>query len=243
MSSVLLLGANSDMAIAIARKYAKKGFEIILAGRNREALLPLMEDIKIRYKVPAKTVMFDALDFAGHKTFYQQLGVSPDITICVFGYLGNQEKAVSDWSESEKIIQTNYTGAVSILNIIAQDYAFRKQGVIVGISSVAGERGRQSNYMYGSAKAGFTAYLSGLRNRLYKYDVHVITVLPGFVNTKMTAELNLPPLLTASPQQIADAVEKAVRKKRNIVYVKWFWKWIMIIIKSIPENMFKKKNL
>jgi short-subunit dehydrogenase len=243
MSSVLLLGANSDMAIAIARKYAQKGFEIILAGRTREALLPLMEDIKIRYKVSAKTVMFDALDFAGHKTFYEQLGVSPDITVCVFGYLGSQEKAVSDWSESEKIIQTNYTGAVSILNIIAQDYSFKKKGVIVGISSVAGERGRQSNYMYGSAKAGFTAYLSGLRNRLYKYDVHVITVLPGFVNTKMTAELNLPPLLTASPQQIADAVEKAVRKKRNIVYVKWFWKWIMMIIKSIPENMFKKKNL
>jgi short-subunit dehydrogenase len=157
--------------------------------------------------------MFDALDFAGHKTFYQQVGISPDITVCVFGYLGEQEKAVADWKESEKIIQTNYTGAVSILNIIAEDYASKKQGVIVGISSVAGERGRQSNYLYGSAKAGFTAYLSGLRNRLYKYNVHVVTVLPGFVNTKMTAELNLPPLLTANPQQVADAVEKAVRKK------------------------------
>jgi short-subunit dehydrogenase len=243
MPSVLLLGANSDMAISVARKYAQQGFEIILASRNQEALLPLVEDIKIRYKVPAKMVVFDALDFTGHKTFYQQLGISPDITVCVFGYLGEQEKAVADWKESEKIIQTNYTGAVSILNIIAEDYASKKKGVIVGISSVAGERGRQSNYIYGSAKAGFTAYLSGLRNRLYKYNVHVVTVLPGFVNTKMTAELNLPPLLTASPQQVADAVEKAVRKKQNIVYVKWFWKWIMMIIKSIPENMFKKKNL
>jgi len=243
MPSVLLLGANSDMAIAIARKYAQKGFEIILASRNQEALLPLMEDIKIRYKAQAKMVMFDALDFDGHQTFYQQLGISPDITVCVFGYLGEQEKAVTDWKESEKIIQTNYTGAVSILNIIAEDYASKKKGAIVGISSVAGERGRQSNYMYGSAKAGFTAYLSGLRNRLYKYNVHVVTVLPGFVNTKMTAELNLPPMLTANPQQVADAVEKAVRKKQNVVYVKWFWKWIMMIIKSIPENMFKKKNL
>jgi len=243
MPSVLLLGANSDMAIAIARKYAQKGFEIILASRNQEALLPLMEDIKIRYKAQAKMVMFDALDFDGHQTFYEQLGISPDITVCVFGYLGEQEKAVTDWKESEKIIQTNYTGAVSILNIIAEDYASKKKGAIVGISSVAGERGRQSNYMYGSAKAGFTAYLSGLRNRLYKYNVHVVTVLPGFVNTKMTAELNLPPMLTANPQQVADAVEKAVRKKQNVVYVKWFWKWIMMIIKSIPENMFKKKNL
>lgn len=243
MPSVLLLGANSDMAIAIARKYAQKGYEIILASRNQEALQPLAEDIKIRYKVPAKTIVFDALDFAGHKNFYQQLGVSPDITVCVFGYLGEQEKAENDWAESEKIIQTNYTGAVSILNIIATDYAEKKNGVIAGISSVAGERGRQSNYIYGSAKAGFTAYLSGLRNRMYKYNVHVITVLPGFVNTKMTAELNLPPMLTASPQQVADAVEKAIRRKQNVVYVKWFWKWIMKIIKSIPENMFKKKNL
>jgi len=243
MPSVLLLGANSDMAVAIARKYAQKGFEIILASRNQEALLPLMEDIQIRYNVPAKTVIFDALDFAGHRAFYQQLGMSPDITVCVFGYLGEQEKAVADWNESEKIIQTNYTGAVSILNVVAEDYASKKTGVIVGVSSVAGERGRQSNYLYGSAKAGFTAYLSGLRNRLYKYNVHVVTVLPGFVNTKMTAELNLPPLLTANAQQVADTVEKAVRKRQNVVYVKWFWKWIMMIIKSIPENIFKKKNL
>ena len=151
--------------------------------------------------------------------------------------------AVKDWNETAKMINSNYTGAVSILNIIAEDYAAKKSGTIVGISSVAGERGRQSNYIYGSAKAGFTAYLSGLRNRLYHDNVHVVTVLPGFVNTKMTAELNLPPLLTANPEQVADAVEKAIRKKQNVVYVKWFWKWIMMIIKSIPENMFKKKKL
>ncbi|HEY2727571.1 MAG TPA: SDR family NAD(P)-dependent oxidoreductase, partial [Parafilimonas sp.] len=119
----------------------------------------------------------------------------------------------------------------------------KKNGTIVGISSVAGERGRQSNYIYGSAKAGFTAYLSGLRNRLYHDNVHVLTVLPGFVNTKMTAELNLSPLLTASPEQVADAVETAIRKKKNVIYVKWFWKWIMKIIKNIPEGMFKKKKL
>jgi short-subunit dehydrogenase len=243
MGSVLLLGANSDIAIAIARKFAQQGYDIILASRNQEALIPLKDDLQIRYKIEAKTVMFDALDFDSHKSFYQQLNTTPDITVCVFGYLGDQEKAATDWSESEKIIHTNYTGAVSILNIIANDYTAKKKGTIVGVSSVAGERGRQSNYMYGSAKAGFTAYLSGLRNRLYHYNVHVITVLPGFVNTKMTSELNLPPLLTASPQQVADAVEKAVQNKQNVVYVKWFWKWIMKIIKTIPEGMFKKKKL
>ena len=171
------------------------------------------------------------------------LSPKPDIVICVFGYMSDTLAAGKNWDESLKMINSNYTGAVSVLNIIAEDFAERNSGTIVGISSVAGERGRQSNYIYGSAKAGFTAYLSGLRNRLYKHKVHVISVLPGFVNTKMTAELKLPPLLTANTEQVAAAVEKAIRKKQNVVYVKWFWKWIMLIIKSIPENIFKKKNL
>ncbi|PWT97795.1 MAG: short-chain dehydrogenase, partial [Bacteroidetes bacterium] len=142
-----------------------------------------------------------------------------------------------------KTINTNYTGAVSVLNVIANDFAARKQGVIVGISSVAGERGRQSNYIYGSAKSGFTAYLSGLRNRMFHYGVHVVSVLPGFVYTRMTEHLQLPKLLTAQPEDVADSVYKAVVKKKNIVYVKWFWKWIMLIIRSIPESMFKKRKL
>jgi hypothetical protein len=188
-------------------------------------------------------VLFNALHFADHLSFYQQIGFTPDITVCIFGYLGKQEKANTDWKEAEKIIQTNYVGAISILNIIAEDYAGKKKGIIIGISSVAGERGRQSNYIYGSAKAGFTTYLSGLRNRLYHSNVHVITVLPGFVNTKMTADIKLPPLLTASPEQVADAIERAVTRKKNVVYVKWFWQWIMLAIKLLPENIFKKKNL
>src|SRR5690606_12784913 len=116
-------------------------------------------------------------------------------------------------------------------------------GTIVGISSVAGERGRQSNYLYGSAKAGFTAYLSGLRNALFSDNVHVVTVLPGFVYTKMTENLNLPKLLTAQPSEVADAIYAAVQKKKNTIYVRWFWKWIMLIIKCIPEFIFKKLKL
>jgi short-subunit dehydrogenase len=108
---------------------------------------------------------------------------------------------------------------------------------------VAGERGRQSNYFYGSAKAGFTAYLSGLRNRLFTEKVHVLTVKPGFVYTKMTENLPLPKLLTAVPEDVAKVVYSGVMKKKNVVYVKWFWRWIMLIIKSIPEFMFKKMKL
>ncbi|SFP94635.1 SDR family oxidoreductase [Parafilimonas terrae] len=243
MSTVLILGATSDMAVAIARKMAAKGNNIQLAARNAGRLQALQSDISIRYGVNCAIYEFDATDFATHSSFYLSLSPKPDIVICVFGYMSDTLAASKNWEESLKIINSNYTGAVSVLNIVAEDFAERNSGTIVGISSVAGERGRQSNYIYGSAKAGFTAYLSGLRNRLYKHKVHVVSVLPGFVNTKMTAELKLPPLLTADTEQVAAAVEKAIGKKQNVVYVKWFWKWIMMIIKSIPENIFKKKNL
>lgn len=243
MPAVLLLGATSDMATAIARKFAQDKFDIILAGRNTKPLEEFKTDLEIRYQIKAAVVQFDAVNFSSHATFYKDLPFNPDITICIFGYLGDQQRSVTNWKEAENVIQSNYTGAVSILNIISEDYANKKSGVIVGISSVAGERGRQSNYIYGSAKAGFTAYLSGLRNSLYTAGVHVITVLPGFVYTKMTADLKLPPLLTATPEQVARAVRNAVKNKNNIVYVKWMWRWIMLTIKSIPEPFFKKLKL
>jgi len=243
MPTVLILGAGSDMAIAIARQFAGEKYDIQLAARNGSSLNALQQDLQIRYHVKADAYSFDATDFASHAAFYAGLPVKPDITICVFGYLGDQEKAQSDWNEAIRIINTNYTGAVSILNIVADDYAARGNGTIIGISSVAGERGRQSNYIYGSAKAGFTAYLSGLRNRLFHKGVHVLSVQPGFVYTRMTENLTLPPLLTAQPQQVAAALYKAAKAKKNTVYTKWFWRYIMLIIKSVPESVFKKLKL
>jgi short-subunit dehydrogenase len=243
MPTALILGAASDMAVAIAKKFASEGYEIQLAGRNINRLQPLVSDLAVRYNKTASLLEFDALDFSSHQNFFDQLQPMPDVTICVFGYLGENEKARSNWKESEKIIHTNYTGAVSILNVVSNAYAVRKSGTIVGISSVAGERGRQSNYIYGSAKAGFTAYLSGLRNRMYKEGVHVVSVEPGFVDTQMTADLELPPLLTAKPAEVGVAVYKAVKNKSNVIYVKWFWRWIMFIIRSIPESIFKKLKL
>jgi decaprenylphospho-beta-D-erythro-pentofuranosid-2-ulose 2-reductase len=243
MSTILILGAASDMAVAIAKKYAQQGNAIQLAARGVQRLKALQSDISIRYNTTCTVHEFDAVNFASHQAFFDQLPVKPDITICVFGYLGENETARADWKESERIIHTNYTGAVSILNEVSNYYAAQKKGTIVGISSVAGERGRQSNYMYGSAKAGFTAYLSGLRNRMFREGVHVATIQPGFVYTRMTENLTLPPLLTAQPEAVAEVVYKAAEKKKNVVYVKWFWRWIMLIIKSIPEFMFKKLKL
>jgi short-subunit dehydrogenase len=241
MPTALILGAGSDMAVAIARRLAERKYDLILAGRDQELLADLMADIQIRHGVIVKTVRFDALDYKSHKGFYEQHPA--DLTVCAFGYLGDQEKGMTDWAESERILATNFTGAVSILNVVAEDYMTRGQGIIVGISSVAGDRGRQSNYLYGSAKAGLTAYLSGLRNRAVKKGVTVITVKPGFAATRMTAHLTLPPALTASPEQVADAVIKGIDRKKNTVYVKGLWKWIMLVIRLIPENVFKKMNL
>jgi decaprenylphospho-beta-D-erythro-pentofuranosid-2-ulose 2-reductase len=243
MPTVLIFGAGSDMAIAIAREFAKHKYDVQLAARNADALSALQQDLKVRYEVQASCHAFDATDANSHAAFYAGLAIKPDVTITVFGYLGEQEKAQSDWAETARIIHTNYTGAVSILNVVANDYAEKKQGVIVGISSVAGERGRQSNYIYGSAKAGFTAYLSGLRNRLFHAGVHVMSVQPGFVYTRMTEQLTLPPLLTAQPQDVAIAVYKGVQRRKNVLYVKWFWRYIMLIIKLIPEGIFKKLKL
>jgi short-subunit dehydrogenase len=231
------------MAVAIAKKMGGSGYDLQLAARNVARLQPLHSDLSIRYNITSTLHEFDAEKPEGHAAFFSSLPTLPDITICVFGYLGEQKLAESDWQECERIIRVNYTGAVSILNIVANAYAAQEKGAIVGISSVAGERGRQSNYFYGSAKAGFTAYLSGLRNRLFHDKVHVLTVQPGFVYTRMTENMPLPGLLTATPVYVADTVYKAILKKKNIIYVKWFWRWIMLIIKSIPEFMFKKLKL
>ena len=242
-STVLILGAASDMAVALAKKFASKGFNIQLAARNADRLKSLQSDLSIRYNIVSSIHEFDAVKFEQHQSFWNSLSPKPDITISVMGYMNDNEKVIADQNDTLKTIHTNYSGPVSILNIAAHEYMAKQQGTIVGISSVAGMRGRQSNYIYGSAKAGFTAYLSGLRNKLFHHKVHVLTVLPGFVYTKMTEHLNLPKLLTAQPENVADAVYKGIRKKKNVVFVKWFWRWIMLIITSIPEFMFKKKKL
>jgi decaprenylphospho-beta-D-erythro-pentofuranosid-2-ulose 2-reductase len=243
MPTVLILGAGSDMAIAIAKKFASNQYNVQLAARNIEQLKPLQSDIQVRYGVDCTLYAFDALAFSTHQAFFDSLAPKPETTICVFGVMEDEERAFENFATAERMIDTNYTGAVSILNIVAKYYISQKQGTIAGVSSVAGERGRQSKLIYGSAKAGFSAYLSGLRNKLFKDNVHVVSVKPGFVYTKMTEELALPKSLTAKPPEVANTVYDAVKRKKNTVYVKWMWRWIMLIIKNIPESVFKKMKL
>jgi decaprenylphospho-beta-D-erythro-pentofuranosid-2-ulose 2-reductase len=243
MPAVLILGATSDMAMAIARTFAQNNYTVQLAARHAERLSAFKTDLQLRHNITCTLHDFDALQYNTHAAFFQQLHPKPDVTVCVFGVMDEEDLAFNDWSIAERMISSNYTGAVSVLNIIAAYYQSQKQGCIAGISSVAGERGRQSKLIYGSSKAAFTAYLDGLRNKLFKDNVHVVTVKPGFVYTKMTEKLTLPAMLTAQPEEVGSAVYKAVQKKKNVIYVRWMWRWIMLIIKCIPEFQFKKMNL
>ncbi len=243
MKHALILGATSDIAKALAHKYAGQGYSLTLAARKSDRLAEVASDIEIRHSAKVEVVEFDALDYSGHAGFYESLTQKPDVAICVFGYLGDQKTAQSDFSEAEQIINSNYTGAVSILNIIAADFERRRSGTIIGISSVAGDRGRQSNYIYGSAKAGLTVYLAGLRNRLAKSNVHVLTVKPGFVRTKMTAGLPLPAPVTAKPARVAEDIFKAQQKGSNQLYTLRLWQLIMLVIRHIPEPIFKRLSL
>ncbi len=243
MAYVLILGASSDVAVACAHQFAKEKYDLYLAGRDTDQLNILASDIQIKYQVKASAVAFDALLFDQHPSFYEALNPKPEIAICVFGLLGDQAVSAKDWASCKRVIDSNFTGAASVLNVIANHFEERKSGVIVGISSVAGERGRQSNYIYGSAKAGFTAYLSGLRNRLVPSGVHVVTVKPGFINTKMTENLKLPKPITAQPKQLGEAIFNGVKKRKNVIYVLPIWSLIMLIIRNIPEGIFKKLKL
>lgn len=243
MSYVLIIGAKSDIAKAVAREYAKNGYDLYLAARNSQALNDFSQDIAIRYDKKAVCLDLDLLDFGSHPKFYDALEEKPLGVICVAGYMADQKQAETDFEETRITIDTNYTGCVSLLNIIANDFEERGGGFIVGVSSVAGDRGRKTNYIYGSSKAAFTAYLSGLRNRLFASNVHVMTVKPGFVNTAMTKGMELPEKLTAQPAEVAKDIYKAQKENINILYTKWMWRWIMLIIRSIPEFQFKKMSI
>jgi len=243
MSYILIIGAKSDIAKATAREYAKNGYDLYLAARNVSELEEFAKDVITRTQKEVKLVELDILDYKSHQAFYDNLDEKPLGVVSAVGYLGDQEKAQSDFTEAQKIMDTNYTGVVSLFNIIANDFEKRKSGFIVGISSVAGDRGRKSNYIYGSAKAALTAYLSGLRNRLYESQVHVLTVKPGFVATKMTEDMDLPEKLTAQPEEVASDIYKAQQSGKNVLYTKWIWKWVMMVIKIIPEWKFKGMSI
>jgi decaprenylphospho-beta-D-erythro-pentofuranosid-2-ulose 2-reductase len=243
MKNVLILGASSAVAQPLVKLFSIRGYSLHLAARNCNRLLPIKNDLSIRKNVKVELYEFDVENYDSHVDFYGGLKSRPDIVICLFGFLGEQSLGEKKWIHAKRILEVNFIGAVSILNLVAQEFSARKSGVIVGVSSVAGDRGRQSNYLYGSSKAGFTAYLSGLRNSLFKNGVHVVTVKPGFIDSRMTIGVKKIKALTASPEIVANSILRSIDKRRDIIYVLWVWRWIMLIIKLIPERIFKYLKL
>ena len=241
--ALLVLGGTSDIGRATALAFAEQGWIVQLAGRDEAALTREADDIRVRTGASVSVHRFDALDSGSFSSFVAGLPRLPDSVVCVVGLLGEQRRAETDLDHATAIMRSNYEGPALILGLLANRFLERGHGTIIGVSSVAGERGRASNYVYGSAKAGFTAFLSGLRNRLASRGIHVMTVKPGFVRTRMTRGMKLPGMLTASPDVVGRQILAAATKQKDVVYIFPVWRVIMGVIKAIPEPMFKKRNL
>ena len=240
---VLILGGRSDIGQAIAHRFAKAGHPVLLAARNAQSLEPDRADMALRHGVEVRLAEFDALDTQEFAGFLDGLGWEPDIVVSVVGWMGDQDLSERDPGVAALVMRSNYEGPALILGLVAERMAARGRGTIMGVSSVAGDRGRASNYVYGSAKAGFTAFLSGLRNRLARQGVRVITIKPGFVATRMTEAMNLPKSLTAAPEEVAEAAYRAMTGRGDVIYVRAAWGTIMRVIRALPEPIFKRTNL
>lgn len=242
--NILVLGANSDIGFETCKEFAKHHqASFHLASTNTNELERKAKDLMVRFNSEVKVHSFNATDYDSHQSFFDSLDPKPDLTLCCFAYASDQRKAQSHFSECKRMLDINILGSISILEIVAKDFEDQKKGCIIGISSPAGDRGRKSNYLYGATKACFSVFLQGLRHRLHNSGVQVIDVRPGFTKTKMTEGMKLPPLLTVGPEKIASDIYFAYKKGKPKVYTPWFWTWIMLIIRSIPEKIFIKSSL
>lgn len=245
MRKILIVGATSAMAEACARLWAQRGDQLFLAARNDKQLQSIAADLKTRGAQRVGAKVFDATDFAQHAALLAEAtrfmdGL--DTVLIAHGTLSDQERAQTDVNYALGEITTNGTSVVALMSLAGEQLAAQGRGAIAVISSVAGDRGRQSNYVYGSAKALVSAFASGLRQRLAKKGVHVVTIKPGFVDTPMTAHLKKG-ALWAKPDQVARDISQAIDKGRTVVYTPGFWRFIMLIIKHIPEFLFVKISL
>ena len=245
MKRALILGARSEIAQALARGLAAEGWGLVLAARHAEELKPLASDLELTLNCEATLLEFDALHFTQLPGFAAQVEAAAgefELVLLVFGYMAGREQERHDPVEMVRTLETNFTAAALTLGHLANYFEARGSGGIIAVTSVAGDRGRQSNYMYGSAKGGLGLFLQGLRNRLHPAGIHVLTAKPGFVDTAMTEDLD-GLFLVASPDRVAGDILRAWKKRRNVVYTPWFWRWIMLAVRMVPERIFKKLSL
>lgn len=236
MKTVLILGANSDVAKQCILKYVARGFSVIAASRDLDSLKVFVEENNLEKNV--QIIFFDAADFPSHQKFYAELSSKPHIVIYAAGFLVENEKALHDFENAKRMMEVNYMGAVSILNIIAMDKSNKNLERIIGLSSLSGVRGRKSNFVYGSTKAAFTTYLAGLRQELSARKITVNVLVSGYINTKINAGLALNKSLLMEPAYVAEHI---VNAGNNFTIVpNWKWKIIYFILKILPEKLVAK---
>jgi short-subunit dehydrogenase len=245
MKKVLVLGATSAIAQSTVRLLAARGASLYLVGRNPERLEAVAKDARTRGAARVETEAVDLDDLAQHEALVERAATALgglDGALLAHGILGNQEAAQRSYAEAEKVLRTNFLSAVSLLTPLANLFEAQKAGTLVVISSVAGDRGRQSNYVYGASKGALSVFLQGLRNRLAHAGVAVVTVKPGFVDTPMTADVKKNALF-ATPEKVARGIVRAADARKDEVYLPGFWGPIMFAIRGIPERVFKRMKL
>lgn len=244
-TTVLALGATSAIAEATLRLLAERGARFYLVARNPDKLYAMAADLHTRGASGVATHAMDLDDTSAHPAMLaaaaQSLGTI-ELALLAHGVLGNQENAQASYTETEAILRTNLLSAVSLITWLANYFETTKEGTLAVISSVAGDRGRKSNYVYGASKGALSIFVDGVRNRIDRTGVQVLTIKPGFVATPMTAHVAQGPLF-AKPSQVAQGIVRAIEKRRDVVYLPAFWRGIMLIVRMIPGRIFKKLNM
>ena len=246
-SRILVLGATSAIAERWCRLRAAQGDSLLLVARDGEKLSAIAADLTARGAASVQTSIEDLADAvdadARFSDWVQTLG-GVDIVLLAYGILGDQSEAQGDTEALLRGVQANFTSAVVWCELAARAFELAGAGTLVGISSVAGDRGRRTNYAYGAAKAGLSTYLEGMAHRFAGSDITVICVKPGFVATPMTAHLDgRDGPLWATPEQVAEDIQKAVEKKKPEIYTRWFWRFVMLIIRHLPRPIFNKMKI
>jgi short-subunit dehydrogenase len=246
MKRILIVGATSAIATACARRWASEGATLFLVGRQAERLDQIAADLVARGAKAATIHVLDMNDFDAHQSMLdacvQSLG-GIDVALIAHGTLSDQRACEQDVKVALRELSTNGLSVIALLTPLANLMEVAKSGAIAVISSVAGDRGRPSNYVYGTAKAAVTTFCEGLRARLFKSGVHLLTIKPGFVDTPMTAGTPLPGPLVATPERVAADIVRAVERRKNSIYTPWFWSGIMLIIRLVPQFLFKRASL
>lgn len=246
MKNILVLGATSAIAMECTKIWASQKSRFFLVGRDEEKLSQTAADLVSRGATSVSTYGLDLTDSTRFDsmidTCINTIG-QIDLILLAHGTLPDQKSCESDIDLAIREFHTNCLSSISLLTKLAPILEQQGCGKVVVISSVAGDRGRASNYLYGAAKAAVSTFTEGLRGRLFKSGVHVLLVKPGFVDTPMTKDLNLPKLLVSSPQKVAEQITAGVEANRNVLYTPGFWALIMLIIKTIPSSIFKRLPL